>query len=315
MSLISALIPLNLSQEYKKFQADQTYNPQFIYSRDFTRKKLTLYGLPQEKYTLFAQNYLAKFATTSPRVQSGKLLTHSQISQQTRALFSQLHLDPPIIHWADIPSVAKRHNDGLVFAKNLPITQSGLDGILAHEVQTHLLRTHNQNLQILPKSKSSLYIRTEEGLASLNSKFVRHRVDFTYSSYRYLSCVWAQNESFAQVFAHFFQERHFNFDQSWHFALRSKRGLTDTSLPGGFTKDIVYLEGILQTLTWLLQPDNQVSDLYLGKISVEQVLEYKAHACRDGLILPTFLTNASDYQAYFEFLQACKQHVSGLGLF
>ena len=225
-----------------------------------------------------------------------------------------MHLDPPIIHWEKIISLAKRRQETLIFSKTAPITQSKLDGILAHEVQTHLLRSYNQRLQDLPIEKSSRYARTEEGLASLNSKFARQRADFSTSCYRYLSCAWAQTESFAQVFAKLHQDYGFAFDRAWYFTLRAKRGLTDTSQPGGFTKDIVYLEGALQTLDWLIQPENRPRDLYLGKISLEQVPLYREHARRDGLILPTFIEDSA-LQAYLDFLRSCRRQLLGLDPF
>ncbi len=312
MSLLADLMPLNLAQEKIKFQEDRTYNPQFIYGRPFSEQVLHLYGLPKTEYAHWAEAYLTQI---SARLNKGNLeekpLSKSEISRQTRILFAKLGLDPPIIHWQDIISVAKRRESTLIFSQTLPINQTLLNSILAHEVQTHLLRSHNQKLQILPKEKSSQYIRTEEGLATLNSKFVRRQVDFSYSCYRYLTCTWAQKHSFADVFAQLIKTAQFNFDRAWNFTLRSKRGLTDTSQPGGFTKDIVYLEGALMVLDWLTEKDHDPHDLYLGKISLSQVSEYRLHAQREGLIFPDFLTDQQEYQAFFH---SCKQQLSVLDL-
>lgn len=313
MSLLADLTPLNLAQEKIKFQEDHTYNPQFIYGRPFSEKILHLYGLPQPKYIKWAQAYLDQIsAHLSPNNSVEKILSKREISSQTRALFIKLGLDQPIIHWQNIISIAKRRNSNLIFSKNLPISQSLLTSILAHEVQTHLLRSHNQRLQLLPQEKSSHYIRTEEGLATLNSKFVRRKADFSYSCYRYLTCAWAQKHSFADVFAQLTKTTQFNFEHAWNFTLRSKRGLVDTSQVGGFTKDIVYLEGALEVLNWLTVEGNDPHDLYLGKISLSQVAEYRLHAQREGLIFPDFLTD--QLQEYLAFFHSCKQQLSALDL-
>lgn len=315
MSLIADLTPLNLVQEKIKFQENQHYNPQFIYGRPFSDKILHLYGLPQEKYLRWAEIYLNKISVLLNQNNSAteKPLSQREIARQTRALFSQLGLDPPIIHWQNIMSIAKRRDLTLIFSKNLPINQSLLQSIFAHEVETHLLRSYNQKLQTLPKETSSQYIRTEEGLATLNSKFIRRKADFSYSCYRYLTCAWAQKHSFADVFAQLVKTSQFSFEHAWNFTLRSKRGLIDTSKPGGFTKDIVYLEGALLVLDWLVDKDHDPHDLYLGKISLEQVPTYQLHAQREGLIFPNFLTEQlPEYQAFF---RSCKQQLSALDLF
>ena len=309
MSLLSSLIPLNLETEEAKFAHDQTYNPQFVYGQVFSPKALTRTGLPQEKYYLLAQKYLNDIAPQLPPPTKIKALSPRRISKITRALFQQLGLDPPIIHWQKMLSVAKRKDDTLIFAKNLPISQSMLQGVLAHEVQTHLLRSYNQSLQTLPRVLPSAYVRTEEGLASLNSKFVRQQIDFRSSCYRYLACSWSQTMSFAQVFARLQQTAQFNFKKAWYFTLRAKRGLQDTSQPGGLTKDIVYWEGTLQVLDWLLQSGNSLKDLYLGKISLEQVPLYRSQAVREDLIYPTFIDQQAEYLA---FLQSCKQQLAPL---
>ncbi|MDO5561904.1 MAG: DUF1704 domain-containing protein [bacterium] len=309
MSLLESLIPLNLESEEAKFRQDQTYNPQFVYSRVFTPKLLTRNGLPRADYLALAEKYLQIVAPTLPKQAKIKALAPRRVSQITRDLFRQLGLNPPLIHWQKMLSVAKRKNETLIFAKNLPISESMLKGVLAHEVQTHLLRSHNQALQTLPRSLPSTYSRTEEGLASLNSKFVRQNFDFRTSCCRYLACNWSQKESFAQVFARLQTQMQFDFDRAWYFTLRAKRGLPDTSQPGGFTKDIVYWEGTLQVLDWLLEPENKLADLYLGKISLAQVPEYQQAARREDLIYPTFIAQQADY---LDFLRSCKQQLAPL---
>lgn len=309
MSLLESLIPLNLESEESKFRQDQTYNPQFVYSRVFTSKLLTGNGLPRADYLALAEKYLKKIAPTLPKQAKIKALAPRRVSQITRDLFRQLGLNPPIIHWRKMLSIAKRKNETLIFAKNLPMSESMLKGVLAHEVQTHLLRSHNQALQTLPRSLPSAYSRAEEGLASLNSKFVRQNFDFRTSCYRYLACNWSQQASFAEVFARLRDRGQFDFNRAWYFTLRAKRGLQDTSQPGGFTKDIVYWEGTLQVLDWLLEPENKLADLYLGKISLAQVPEYRSRARREDLIYPTFITQQAEY---LDFLGSCKQQLAQL---
>ena len=225
-------------------------------------------------------------------------------------MFNQLKLNPPLIHWQNIPGPAKRKKETLIFNPQAKITSLSLAGILAHEVQTHLLRSHNQSLQTLKRSKSRDYARTEEGLAVLNSRFAQQKIDFTSVCQRYLVCSWAMEGSFASVFARFRQFSNFTFERAWNYTVRVKRGLTDTSEKGGFVKDIVYLEGLLAVFSWLLQPENKLSDLYLGKISLDQVEEYRQAAQKEDLIYPTFIGAQGQVSPdYLDFLQSCKQQL------
>jgi len=53
--------------------------------------------------------------------------------------------------------------------------------------------------------------------------------------------------------------------------IRQKRGLTDTSHPGGYSKDLVYFAGMIEVWRWLKERNFNPSDLYFGKISFKDV--------------------------------------------
>lgn len=60
-----------------------------------------------------------------------------------------------------------------------------------------------------------------------------------------------------------------NPKRRWKFVLRIKRGMTDTSLPGGLYKDQVYLEGAVNILRERHSIDFR--SLYAGKISLDDL--------------------------------------------
>ena len=72
---------------------------------------------------------------------------------------------------------------------------------------------------------------------------------------------------------------------------RVKRGISNTSHGGGFTKDLVYFEGAYSVAKWLHQHDYVVSDLYLGRISIHDVEKAKLLQNSDSLQLPFFVTD------------------------
>lgn len=57
--------------------------------------------------------------------------------------------------------------------------------------------------------------------------------------------------------------------------LRVKRGLEDTSIPGCFPKDYVYLHG-REIVCQYLKEGGREEDLFLGKVSLEEIPRVKA---------------------------------------
>ncbi len=320
MSLISELIPLNLAQEKAKFALDNSYNPQFIYGRDFSKQVLGRYGQAQANLVELAQGYLTQVVPNLPPEKLERKLSLNEISRITRDLFATLGLNPPIIHYDKLARNTRRQGERIFFPKSFPLSETRLRGILAHEVETHFLRSANQELTGVIKEKKSQYIRTEEGLAALNAKFMTKRADFKASCVRYLLVKEAEGKSFSELFALVLEKYSPDFEVACNYAFRVKRGLTDTSLGGGFSKDIVYLEGVLAVMDWMLREENNWFDLYLGKLSLEGIeqlrgqIEASEHSeiAELDLYYPTFFTEAG-LREYRDFLQVCKQQWLGLG--
>lgn len=310
MALISDLQPLNLEEEKLKFQQNSNYNPQFIYQQLLSPQKLTIYGVPQPQFIAIANNYLQKHPKRPQLPANTNFLNQNQIICYCHQLFQQLKIPPiPIIFQKNHLTRASIKKGQLIINHHAQLTPTKLRSLLAHEVETHYLRSYNQKLQTFPKPKPSQYLRTEEGLASLNSNYYKKEPNFIGLCQQYLGVNFAQTNNFSQVFSWRISFPQTTFSQAWNFTLRVKRGLSDTSLPGGFTKDIVYLEGLVQVIQWLSKKENSIYDLYLGKIATTNVTELKLLARTDKLIYPTF---TADLPAYLQFVYSCKSEVESL---
>mmetsp|Transcript_10298 Transcript_10298/g.10285 ORF Transcript_10298/g.10285 Transcript_10298/m.10285 type:complete len:120 (-) Transcript_10298:37-396(-) len=76
---------------------------------------------------------------------------------------------------------------------------------------------------------------------------------------------------------------------------RVKRGLIDTSEPGGLYKDQVYLEGAIQILR-----ERKTTDfigLYCGKLSLDDLKkqQIEKRLKKEGILLPKFMQNMEEY--------------------
>ena len=299
MSFISKLTPINLEEEKEKFfKLNFNYNPQFSYSQSIEPRQLAKYGKPDPKLVKLAEK-IVKTAYQDKNHQElkkleGEILAQKQILDLVEK-FLKLHqldrrykvmIDPTIIPRATVTS-------HLVKLKpNISFSREGLLSLLYHEIGTHILRRVNYEKQPWYKKRKKYglthpYLVTEEGLAVLHGLLPRSNKLVYRSALKYLAVAKANQLSFKTLFAwvnQYLQKP----SHAWSFSLRIKRGLKDTSQPGGFTKDLVYFGGFVKVWRWLKEHDFKVDDLYCGKLAVEDVKTAKKLNPKYQPILPSF---------------------------
>jgi hypothetical protein len=124
-------------------------------------------------------------------------------------------------------------------------TAAELRRLIVHEIGTHAFRAANAARQALePLSRGPVgYLTTEEGLAVWHEEragLVAPDVMRRYAL-RYVACDAALRGGFREVVDELLP--HTTPDEAVQIAMRVKRGLVDTSVPGGFLKDMAYFGG------------------------------------------------------------------------
>lgn len=309
MTLQEKLTPLNLNTQKQQFLKNQHYNPQFIYPQPLEPATLTKYGLPQKKFLLIAKNYLSKHPLEKKLAAktNAPALSKEEIEAAIFSLCERINLAPPEIVYSDklITRLAVVKNRLIINSRpTSKLTAENLPVLLAHELQTHYLRYINQTKQSFKAEKRVDYLRTEEGLAILTGSFYGQDLDFRAICALYCGVELAQRASFSEVFTWFSQQFSLSFNKAWAKTMRLKRGLTDTSMPGGFSKDLIYLEGLIEVIDYLLNPDNQWQYLYLGKIACSTATNYQHIAKWENLSYPDFLPHR--LADFLSWAQACK---------
>ena len=108
----------------------------------------------------------------------------------------------------------------------------------------------------------------------------------------------AQQYGFSKVYNHL---KEF-FSESWAYRLtcRVKRGMVDTSKPGGVTRDYSYIEGYLKVKDMFEQADEKefMRILYTGKIGLEHVDLLKDIP---GLKQPKYLPKNQSFKSLLSF--------------
>lgn len=294
--IIEDLTPLNLLEEKEKFLRDPTYNPQFTYVRSFTPLELIHWGQPKPKLIEMSQEFL-KNRDRQPK-QEMSYITEEQIVEQVRQFNEEYKLEDPIeVVFSDDAVVRCRvDKTHIFFQRPVQYTKMKFSGLYRHELETHILRRLNHakfHTQETTKNEEE-FRRTEEGLADLNALLFSTREPEYKTLLSYLVVAFAQELSFSEEYQKIL-ELGFSERRAWNSTLRTKRGLTDTSQPGGFTKDIVYLEGSIQVWAWLMNPQHDPKDLYIGRFGLSEIGEHKSHTDFNTLLLPKFLQNHTEY--------------------
>ncbi|XP_068594864.1 microtubule-associated tyrosine carboxypeptidase [Brachionichthys hirsutus] len=321
--LLVALRPLNLEREKQTFfQSDYEYEPQFEYAQPAPRGVLEKYrggsALFLEQAVGIMECVLRKFGSYEDfeEATGGGVLPKSRVWAAVR---KYLHKE------GCVGEVVVRLSDELLSQAvmvvescrpTLTINLAGarqhwLEGMLRHEIGTHYLRGVNNNQQpwATAEGRKQYGLKpanpTEEGLASLHSVLLRKQPFLWRAALLYYTVYHATSMSFSQLFGHiarFVQDP----DVRWEYCLRAKRGQTDTSKPGCFSKDQVYLDGILRILRHRKAIDFKTLTS-LGKVSFEDVERLRQHAAFSRTRIPHFMRDPERYLQHLDHIVAVNQ--------
>ena len=300
MSVLQDITPINLLAEKQKFLAEPTSNPQFIYKNPIDEKKLTQYGVPQKKYldlatailekTYFGRNEQDLYMT------KGKKLSQEEVDRKIRSFLEMHRLEDRfnLVWSSSFVSRTTISSDTIKLRLPAEFRQEDLLGMLYHEIGTHAIRRINYEQQPWFKKKKkfgfSSYLKTEEGIASLHSLIPHSYKSAFVSAIRYIAADTANKGSFAETWAAL-EPYVEDLDRRWTIVFRQKRGITDTSQPGGYTKDLVYFEGLVEVWRWLSSQNFALADLYYGKLALEDVPKAVSMNPEFDPLLPSFYTH------------------------
>ncbi len=154
-------------------------------------------------------------------------------------------------------------------------SESFTRGTIAHEIETHIIRKingENQKYKIFAKGTAN-YSKWEEGLATI-MKYIYSKTKYlTSPAIMYISTDYAKDNSFVQTF-HKLNELFDNPYRNWVRTYRVKRGISDTSQPGAFMKDIIYLSYADKVGNYILQNPSTLDTIFDGKATPEELEKF-----------------------------------------
>jgi hypothetical protein len=310
MSVIRDLTPLNLLSEKEKFFADFSYNPQFVYESTIDPATLLKYGATNDETYQLAQEIIQRtyFGRNDADLEmsEGRVIPQHEAQKKIEAFLAMHDLkDRYEIRWSNT-FVARASINKTTLRLRLPahFRRDGLLGMIYHEIGTHGIRQINYEQQEWYEQKKnygfSEYLVSEEGLAVLHS-LLPVSLKYAYRPARhYIGVHLASVNSFAELWEKLTPVIP-NPEKRWTNCVRQKRGLTDTSLPGGFTKDLVYLEGTIKVIRWMKTHNFDLSKIYFGKIAVEDAEKaFELNPSFEPLLPSFFKLNPEKYQKSIE---------------
>jgi len=163
-------------------------------------------------------------------------------------------------------------NKTIYVNKNRKFSNNDIKRLIVHEIGTHVARAENgrKNHYMLFCIGFPDYLVTEEGLAIYNENragLLSNKIIKNYAG-RVIAVDLAMKNSFSYAYNSLLE--YFDKNEAWTLTLRAKRGLSDTSKPGAFTKDHLYLKG-KYLIEDYVRSGGDIKKLYVGKIGVKHV--------------------------------------------
>ncbi|XP_039256535.2 microtubule-associated tyrosine carboxypeptidase 1-like [Styela clava] len=318
LNILAAIKPSNLDKEKEKFfSSNFTINPQFEYKYPPNENVLQRYNNASSLYVEEAVAIMRRVLTRYGNYEKfeaatgGRLLTRTEIWNTVKRYLEREGFFGEIV--VDISNdllsrAAMTINGG---RPTLSIRESSareywVEGLLRHEVGTHHLRFHNNRQQVWHNCNTRRQMElqpanpTEEGLASLHSVLLRKDPSLWRAAMLYYAVYKASKLSFVQLFADLGKFLD-SPEVRWDYCLRTKRGQTDTSKPGCFCKDQVYLNGILALLQRRKTLDFHML-CTLGKVSHEDIGKLRENCNKEGTKIPTFMKDIDEYRRRLDYI-------------
>jgi len=155
---------------------------------------------------------------------------------------------------------------------NARFTALELQGTLAHEIDTHMLRRQNalQQPYKIFLSRFADYLATEEGLAIYNKERIyKNPRRFDTTALLVIATDLALRSSFRETY-NALCALGVSPEKSWSITFKVKRGMGDTSKPGAFTRYYLYFKGKKDIAAFVAR-GGDIRKLYIGKIGLRDL--------------------------------------------
>ena len=263
-----------------------------IGTEQFTEKSIALYGAPDSILLEEANKMISDMPKIFPK--EGSMMDSRQAKIKFEEVLNKygLHEWSVVIRKDLVSDVITGKEKNILIRENATFSAQRLKGTIAHEIETHVLTAVNGKIQPYKIFQRGLadYLFTQEGLAVYNQNQVQSQP--IYKTYWPASSIVGVDQALKGSFVktvNALLDLGFDTARAHRVALKTKRGLADTSALGGFTRELVYFNGNKMILSFLKKGGN-LKDLYYGKINIDDLSIIKQiPGLKQPYILPFYL--------------------------
>lgn len=223
-----------------------------------------------------------------------EMLTAAQVLETFETILQDYGLHDWSVKIRDnMVSAVSVGGNSIYLRDNAVFSPRRVEALIAHEIETHVFTAENGNLQPyeLLRRGCSNYIETQEGLAvySQNRIYGSNHGKYYSPARNVLALDFALRHSFAETRKYLQEKFYLNDRRAISQAVVLKRGLQDTKDAGAFTKSAVYFRG-WRAIEAYLEKGGALTDLYIGKVSVEDIATIKKiNGLQKPLLLPKWV--------------------------
>ncbi len=240
----------------------------------YTQRSQSIYGKPSKRILTYAEQLVNN--TPEPISKSKKTLTIDEVKKFIETKLKELNIQTKVIITQKGPPKASvgKITGKIKINPNYDWTENRLKGTFYHEIAVHLVRSINGEKQQygIFKLGTSDYLKTEEGLATLNKYIHKENKIMWMGALRTLALDYALTHDFQLVFQ-FINSKLNNPDSSWEITYHIKRGIEDTSQPGAFTKG-QYFEWAITTAEKLKKNKKALAYIFNGKSDIDTLEKF-----------------------------------------
>lgn len=286
--------PLGKIFEQKKNEiSDKIALLEAIDQSDFTDYSIKLFGKPEQKDVEACEELIEKLDLKESKSEKGLYDV-----EEVKARFEKVFEKYDFKNWkvkikeTMVADCVAGKNNRLFVKQDAKFTRERIESLIVHEIETHILTAENgksQPYEIFNRGLAQ-YLETQEGLAMYNVEKQRH-MPFS-ENYKAMAHVVSIDQglkgSFVDIYNKLLKLK-IPKNQAFRSALKAKRGFSDTSKPGAFTKDYIYYKGYHQVKKFISN-GGVLADLYIGKMNIRDLDEIKKiNGINSAKTLPSWL--------------------------
>ncbi len=220
-----------------------------------------------------------------------KLKNAEEMADIFRSYITNLDLDYSVKVDSKNDHIIRVDPQSLIIGAKVKRFCNNIQRLITHEIDSHILQRHNlsnaQNslLRLIPSNESLLW---GEGLAVYNEIHSGLITKGAFETYYYrLKAVEMLHKSFREIFDYLL--RYVKPEKAYMITYRVKRGMGDTSLPGGYSKDASYALGYLTVDTYI-KSGGCIEMLYISRVPlIGQLLIDEELLTPTSILLPKYL--------------------------